>query len=174
MGLPPVHRRWIIVNAVLIAAIVNVLINGGLAWLGVLGHDRVPLWTLALPGHPSVLPDVIGTLFFLPFFTCLQLMAAVEGQQRKGTLPVLEPGTGPPLPFSPLLGGKLRAAWALGLLCTVMGAPAAIVLFAVGVPDGLSASGFVAFKVVMGAALGLLVTPFVAVHALHRSGVATA
>ncbi len=44
------HRRWIIINALIVTAIINLVINGVLAWFSVRTQHVVPIWALPAPG----------------------------------------------------------------------------------------------------------------------------
>ncbi len=56
------HRRWILGNAVLGAAVVNLVVNAGIAWLSVRGRRTVPLWSLPLPVYKVGFAVGLGAL----------------------------------------------------------------------------------------------------------------
>ena len=75
--LAPEHRRWLLINAVIITAVINLVLNAAIAWFSVRGAHQVRLWGLPLVDKPSTVLDTVGTFFFLPLFTCLMVTTAV-------------------------------------------------------------------------------------------------
>ena len=61
-ALPPTGRRWVLLNALLVTAVINTVLNAGIAWLGIRGMDEVPLWDTR---ETSLVTDTVGTLFLL-------------------------------------------------------------------------------------------------------------
>jgi hypothetical protein len=165
-GISAAQRRWILVNAVIITAGVNLLVNAGIAWVSVIGVDTVPLWSVPLVGGPSTLTDTVATLFLLPLITCLLCTTAVWRELHTGGL---APLTGPAARRR-LLGRlpdrRLRRGLVFGACSTLVLAPpaaGALVLLDVG---ELSAWAFVIFKTAFAIGLGVLVTPIIALRAL--------
>jgi len=165
-GLPGPHRRWLVVNALVVPAGVNLVVNAGIAWVSVVGTDTVPLWSAPPFGGPSILTDTIATLFMLPLITCLLCTTSVWLELRSGRLARLAgPGT-----IRSVLGrlpaGRLRRGLAFGAGGTLLlGPPGIGVILALPV-DGLSAPAFVVYKVAFAIGLGVLVTPVVALRAM--------
>jgi hypothetical protein len=150
----------------------NLVLNAGITWLMVRGRNRVPLWTLPLPGKPNIITDTVGTFFMLPLITCLLVTTAIWHEVRVGRLPRL---TGSPRPQSLLTRlptGRLRRGAALGGLCALVLSPlSALVL--VGVDSGgLSTPDFVLYKAVLGVVLGAIVTPVIALCAMADTATA--
>src|SRR4051794_8143672 len=83
MSLDGTQRRWLVVNAVLITAVVNAGLNALFAWLGMRGRHDVAPWAW---GPASTGTDTLGTLFVLPFVTCLVTTTAVRWERRSGSL----------------------------------------------------------------------------------------
>jgi hypothetical protein len=157
------HRRWILVNAVLVTAVVNVVINAAIARLSVIGADTVPVWSVPLLGGPSIYTDTVATLFTLPLITCLISTTAVWQELRRGRLtPLCHAGA--------LLGRlpdrRLRRGLVLGACATVLVAPPIAIVFGMLDFAGLSVGDFVVFKVAFAVALGALVTPLIALRAM--------
>jgi Phosphotransferase enzyme family len=160
------HRRWILVNAVIVTAGINLVINAGIARLSVIGADTVPVWSVPLLGGPSILTDTVATLFTLPLITCLLSTTAVWQELRSGRLT--------PIGGSGLVGSllgrlparRLRRGLVFGACSTVLLAPpAAIVIVSLNI-GGLSVGAFVVFKVAFAVGLGALVTPLIALRAM--------
>jgi hypothetical protein len=164
--LSPEHRRWIYLNALLVTAIINALVNAGIACLSVIGQHRVPLWAAPLVDKPSTITDTVGTLFLLPLITCVLCTTAVWRDLAAGRLRSLGGSTAAQQLASRLPATRLRRGLALGALCTAALAPLSVgVLVAIDFTN-LSAGQFVLYKAVFGLVLGAIVTPPIAVIAM--------
>jgi hypothetical protein len=163
-SLPAPNRRWIVLNALLVSALINLVVNAALAWLGVRGAD-VPLMGVPLL-ETSTIVDTVGTFFILPLLTCLLCTSAVWYERRNRELPSLDwtrdshPWLAAP-PWS-RLGRGLR----LGTLVTLLLAPPAVILLVATDFGGISTGQFVLYKAILGVALGALVTPPIALWAM--------
>src|ERR1035437_2357199 len=87
---PAAHRRWIVINAVVISAVSNLLINSAIAWITSYSKHHIALWSIPLLGGPNLITDTIGTLYLLPFTTCVVVRYAVRKSQGGGRLTNLE------------------------------------------------------------------------------------
>ena len=167
--LPPLHRRYLLLNTIVIAAIVNLIINGAIAWLSVLQEEDVPVWAVPVLDRPSTAVDTIGTLFLLPLITCLAFTTLARRDLREGRLPPLG-WTHASHPFlGRLPAGVLRRGLVLGALAVALLAPLAVVALIVLDVGSLSVNQFVAYKAVFGVALGAVVTPVVALWAIAHA-----
>ena len=166
-GLPASVRHWIIVNAICVTALINVVVNAGIAWLSVGGRSQIPLWAPPLLGGPSTTTDTVATLFLLPFITCVVATAAVRHDLRRGSLQPLQRSALPLLARLP--AGSVRRGAMLGVMSVAAFAPPAIVVLVAVHADDLSVSDFVIFKTLFAVVLGLLVTPLIAFAALSDS-----
>lgn len=164
-SLPAEHRRWILLNALLVTALVNLAINALVAWISVLGQEEVPLWTRPL-SETSLLGDTLGTIFMLPLITCLILTTVVRRERREGSLTPLR-GEHPYLRrLAALPKSRLQRGLAFGALAfALLALPAALVLVAIDLGD-LSRGEFVLFKAGFAILLGVLVTPLIALAAM--------
>jgi hypothetical protein len=157
-SMPPAVRRYVVLEQGVGAAVVNLLINGVIAWAMFRGAATVPMW-----GEQSIGGDTIGTTFFLPFLTSLIATRIVWAQMRSGRVPALAeiPPALPRLPRSPAARGAV-----LGVLgVAVVGVPAAFALSFAGITE-MRFWSFVGFKATFAALLGLVVTPVIALYAL--------
>ena len=158
MCMSPAHRRFLVLDEGVGSVVVNLIINGIIAILMFRGASTVPLW-----GQQSIAGDTIGTTFFLPLFTSLIATPLARGQVRAGRFPAVE-GT----PFG-LQWMPRRALWRgalLGVICVILVAPPTLaVLTHLGVTQQ-SFWGFVVFKALFAAALGVVVTPLIALWAI--------
>ena len=159
------HRRWIVVNALIVSAFVNLGINGVLAWLSVRGHHAVPIWGLPGLGKTNVVTDSVGTLFLLPFFTCAMCTTAVWREVRAERLPRLEALVVPPS----LAHGRLRRGAVLGVATAAVVSPVIVTVLALSRLGTVSAPQFVLYKAVFAVVLGAAVTPIIAVLAMAGS-----
>jgi hypothetical protein len=162
-GLTPAHWRFLIRDAVIIAAIANAALNALIAWLSTLGEDEVPLVAVPLIDKPSVIVDTVGTFFVLTFLTTLAITTAVWKENRAGhltRLPLARGSLAERLPDT-----RLRRATTLGLLCMLVLGPIAVVVLLLLDYGDLSISEFVTYKAIFGVLLGALVTPPIAMVA---------
>lgn len=159
--IPTEHRRWLILNAVLVTAAVNLVLNAGLAWFSLHGADHVPVWS-ALPWRTSAALDTMGTFFFLPLFTCVFCTTSVWLELRRGRL---QPLTGVAF-VDRLPAGRIRRGALLGAVCAVVLSPVAALTFVIAGVDHMSAAQFVFYKAVLCVVFGAIVTPIIAVRAM--------
>ena len=156
--MPPVVRRYLLLDQGVGAGVINLLINAAIAWAMFRGATTVPMW-----GEQSIGGDTIGTTFLLPFLSCLIATRIVRAQVRSGRVPPL-------VAMSPLLARMPRGTAARGVVLgvvgvAVVGVPAAIALSSLGVTE-MRFWSFVGFKAVFAALLATVVTPVIALYAL--------
>ncbi|MDH5671584.1 MAG: hypothetical protein OEZ06_05500 [Myxococcales bacterium] len=146
-------------------ALINALINGGLAWLLFRPDQQLALW--ALPGTAF---DVVAMCFGIAFGTGLVLTPQLRRQQRDGrvTAPALPPER--LLPFSRWPAGVFHRAFNLGALSVLLFAPPTITLLWLAGLDAMGYAQLIAFKAAFGAVHGALVTPIIGVGALVEPG----
>ena len=162
-GLTPAHRRFLIRDAILIAAVVNAALSALIAWLVTVGEDEIPNAAVPLIEGPSVVVDTVGTFFVLPFLTTLAITTVIWKEMREGHLTrvPLAPGS-----FAERLPDtRLRRATRIGLLCLVALGPIGAVVLLLLDYGGISISEFVIYKAIVGVVLGALVTPPIAMVA---------
>lgn len=165
------HRRWILLNALLIGAAINLLANGGIAWISVIGQHKIPLWSVPLVEKPSTITDTVGTLFLLPLITCVLCTTAVWHDIATGRLPPLTGTTGVEKLRAKVPVTRLRRGLVVAVFCTAVLAPVSVLVLVTIDFGGLSVAQFVLYKAVLGIVLGAIVTPVVAVLAMaDRSG----
>jgi hypothetical protein len=162
----PAHRRWIWLKALLITALINLLVTGGIAWLSVTGQHRIPLWSVPLFDKPSTVTDTVGTLFLLPLITCLLCTTAVWHDLATDRLPPLSGRNGFETFSAKLPPTRLLRALVLAALCTVVLAPVSVLVLVTIDFSGLTVAQFVLFKAVFAIVLGAVVTPVIAVLAM--------
>jgi hypothetical protein len=165
-ALPPEHRRWLFWNAIVIAAVINAILNALIAWGSAVNEDIIPLWAVPLAEGPSTITDTVGTFFILPLVTTLVITTVVWHELSTGRLAVLGLEGDSGRLFARLPSRRLRRGLFIGALCTVIFAPAAVlVLVAIDFGD-LSVGNFVLYKAIFGVALGAVVTPFIGLAAM--------
>ena len=159
--LPAPNRRWIVVNALVFTALINTVLNAAIAWLGVRGEGRVPLWSIH---QTSTVTDTLGTLFLLPLITCVLCTGAVWRDLRTGGLDRVRGLRRRQPILARLPTPRIRRSVAFGALCLAgLAAPATLLLVALG---DLTEGEFIAFKTSFAVALGALVTPLIALRAM--------
>ena len=157
------HRRFLIRDALVIAAVVNATLSALIAWLVTVGEDEVPNAAVPLVEGPSVVVDTVGTFFVLPFLTTLAITTVVWKEMREGHLSRV------PLPPGSLADRlpdtRLRRAVWIGLLCLLVFGPLGAVVLLLLDYGGISIGEFVIYKAIVGVLLGALVTPPIAMVA---------
>jgi hypothetical protein len=160
------HRRWLFINAVLITAFINAALNALIAWGSAASEDEIPLWAAPLVGGPSTIWDTVGTFFILPLVTTLLITTVVWHERAAGKLERLVLPSGSDAFFRRLPRTRFRRGLYFGALCTLIFAPAAvIVLVALDFGD-ISVGDFVLYKAIFGILFGLIVTPVIGIAAL--------
>jgi aminoglycoside phosphotransferase (APT) family kinase protein len=154
------QRRWIWLNALLVTALLNLVINAGIAWASA-GKEAIPLWSAPLVGGPSTITDTVATLFLLPLITCVLVTTAIR---RDLAAARLSPRVDLIylLPRNRLLRGAALGAATVGAL-----APGAVALLLLADFGDLDPGAFVAYKACFAVALGAIVTPFIALAAMN-------
>lgn len=155
------HRRYLLLEHGVGAAVFNFLLNGAVAWLTFRGVARVPLW-----GYQSIAGDTIATSLLLPLITCLIVTRLARAHVQAGRVAPLRCSAVARGVLHWLPGGTLRRGVSLGL--TSIALPGALTVGALAVlgvaemPHG----SFLAFKACFAAALAALVTPVIALSAI--------
>ncbi len=168
-AMPSRHWRYLFWNAVIIAAIINFVLNGAIAWLSVRNLDAVPRWAVPLVDKPSTVIDTFGTIFLLPLFTCLVLTTLARRDVRKGRLPALGWTRRSHSFLNRLPSATLRRGLLLGALCTVILAPLTVLaIFALDVGE-ITVRQFVLYRALFALALGAIVTPVIALWAIAEA-----
>jgi hypothetical protein len=161
--LTPAHRRFLVRDAILIAAVINGTLSALIAWLFTFSEDEIPVTEVPLIGGPSVLVDSVATCFVLPFLTTLLITTVIWGEMRKGHLTKVPRASGSFAERLPKT--RLRRATWIGLICLAVVGPivaAGVLLFDYGdIPVG----EFVLYKAIFGIVLGAAVTPWIAMVA---------
>jgi hypothetical protein len=161
--LTPAHKRFLVRDALLIAAVVNGVLNALIAWLFTFSEDEIPQAKAPLVGGPSVLVDTVATCFVLPFLTTLVITTVIWGEMRKGHLTKVARVRGSIIERLPKT--RLRRATWVGLICLFVFGPlsaAGVLLFDYG---DISVGEFVLYKAIFGIVLGAAVTPLIAMIA---------
>lgn len=159
------QRTFITKDQTIAPAVFNFVLNAGLGWAVFRHLQEVPLW-----GDPSISGDIVGTLFFLPFFTCLIVTPLVKRAARAGKVEglTIAPAEHPLLRLFP------RSIWARALVVglasvVLLGGPLIGLLSVLGV-QGWSVGTAITIKGIYAGAIAALVTPYLALYALTRDG----
>jgi hypothetical protein len=159
------HRRWIVINALIATAAINVVVNAAIAWLSVQGQETVPLWGMPLV-ETSTFWNVVGTLFLLPLITCLLITTTVRRDVRLGSLASLSHLRFTYGWLAALPPARLRRGAAFGAIAVASLAPPLILALVVSGSLELTRGQFIAYQVIFATALGVVVTPIIALYAM--------
>lgn len=172
--LSPSNRRWIIKYAVVMTAVVNLVVNGLLAWLTTIGRSHLSLIGAPLFGAPNLVTDTLGTFAILPITTSVLCSAGVRGYRRRGLLDQTTLASfGPMRWLDRLPSGDLQAGFVLAVASLVLLAPGSCAMLIGLAAGGVSRSSFVIYKALLGVALGAVITPIVAVRAMAENPVSS-
>ena len=160
------QRRWLLTNALLVTAGINVILNALPAWVAARDLDNVPLWTVPLIGGTGLYTDTLGTLLILPFVTTLLCTTAVWHDRRRGRLPPLRLLPGRIAGLAALPPRRLPRAVVVSLATTSLLAGPAAAALAASAPEGLDSGAFIVYKTALGVCLGVVVTPLIALRAM--------
>jgi hypothetical protein len=163
-GVPPAHRRWIVYNALGATAVINSVVNAGIAWASIGAQRTVPVWSLPLVGGASIVTDTVGTLFVLPLITTILCTMAVWREVGAQRLPKLDPVALGGLNRLPK--GRLRRGLVLGGLSLAILAPVVVTIAIVADAGALSRAEFILYKTLFAVLLGAVVTPLIALRAM--------
>jgi len=145
----------------IICAVINVLLNPAVAWLGYRQLDFVPLW-----GRASIVVDTPVTAVMLSLLVTLFVTSGVRRALQTGRV---SPTNGFPRAGC-LLSHLPQRAWPLGLLLGLGSAsiltPLTLVLLQMFGYSGLPLSGFALFKAMYTGPLGFAVTRWVILRQL--------
>jgi hypothetical protein len=159
------HRRWLFLNAIVITALVNAALSALIAWGSAASEDEIPLLAAPFVEGPSTIVDSVGTFFILPFLTTLLITTTTWHELREGRLAQVHSEFSQR--FRSLPKRRLRRGAFFGLLCVILFSPAAVILLLAFDYGDIGVGEFVVFKAIFGIVLGLVVTPVIAVAALH-------
>jgi len=155
-SLTPAQRRFVLLDNGVGAFVVNLLLNGAIAWLLFRNATHVPMW-----GQSSVAGDTIATAFLLPAITCLIVTPVARGRVRTGRVAAVGAALWRWIPRN-----MVWRALLIGLICLLVLSPLTLfVLGTLGVGEW-SPWHFVYFKAMFAAVEGALVTPFLALWAI--------
>jgi len=158
-SLTPAQRRFVLLDNGVGAFVVNLMINGVIAWLLFRKATRVPMW-----GQSSIAGDTIATAFLLPAITCLIVTPLARGQVRTRRVVAVADASWRWIPRN-----MVWRALLVGLICLLVLTPLTLfVLGTLGVEE-LSPWHFVYFKATFAAVEGALVTPFLALWAISEA-----
>jgi hypothetical protein len=158
----PEQRRYLFVDCVIGAAVVNALINGGLGWVATRGYPTFPVWKL-----PGVAADLLGTAYGVSFGTCIGAALQVKIDRARGriTTPNTVPDRLAPI-IAALPRNLLARAIALGVASVAaLGPLIALGLYFYGAPE-FGRQPFLEVKAAFSAVEGAVVTPVIVLAAL--------
>ena len=160
--MPHTKKPSFFLNQQLVPAIINALINGGIAWGMHHSTHSIGLWERGAYAH-----DLIATGFLLPVITWFIVRPLLRSQAQKGKAPSLEGVASPKLDRwmpSTLWGGTAF----IGLAGLLLGGAAALVMALAGAPD-FSGTNYAVIKGIYAALLSAALQPVMVFAALRRS-----
>ena len=159
------HYRWLLLHAVGLSAVINLAVNAGWSWLTASGRPSVPMWTWPVIGGAGTVMGGLGILLVLPAATTVFTSLAVRRELARERLAPLNVEDLPPV-LSRLPAGLLARAATWGLVTLAALGPV-ITLATVATRFGPTSTGtYVLYTVALAIALGLVVTPAIAVRAM--------
>lgn len=167
MHLSDRHRSFLIIEQSVFAGIINVVLNGVIAWLLMRSLTEIPLW-----GETSMGVDLLATGFILPFATCLIVSRLTRSQVESGKLPALERSQIRPLGFH--RRSSLVRAIVMGVLGVIFASAPLVVLLDLAQAAPVPLLSFVAFKAIWAGLFAMIVSPIIAWWALAAASSARA
>jgi hypothetical protein len=157
------QRKFVVGDLIVGPAIVNFLLNYGIAWVLFRSKGSVPLW-----GQDSIGGDSLITAVILTWLTALIVTRTTSAAIGKGKFSALSLAQA----ASWVRAMSARNAWirgvSLGLAAAIVIAlPTIILLPQLGVSQ-LAAADFLYFKACFAAVLAMIVTPIIGWVAMHR------
>jgi hypothetical protein len=155
------HRHYLVFEQGVGGGIVNLVLNGIIAWALFRHLVAVPLW-----GQESIAGDTFATCFLLPFITCLIVTGLARREVARGRFqaPDWRRASHPILGRLP--AGRFLRGVAFGAACLVLFAPLTVVFLSAAGFHQIHFWPFVIFKAVYAGLLGAVVTPIIALCAL--------
>ena len=162
MDLSDRHRHFLQIEQFVHAFLINVVMNGLIAWVILRGHDAIPLW-----GEAAMAPDLLATGVLLPLVMTLIVSRVIRRQVESGKLPALTPEQIAPrgLHHQPIFVRGL----VLALFGTLFGSLPLVALLDLADAQPVSVGAFLVFKALWGGALAALVSPPMAWWALSAA-----
>ena len=157
--LSPEHRKLLVVEQGIVAFVINVLLNGGIAWLLFRSVSEIPLW-----GEQSVGGDLMITSILLPVLSCIIVSKIVGNQVRDGKIPRLPDAQIPASGFS-FRASAIRGLF-LGACALLLAASPVVAALHIGDAASFESGAFIAYKAVWAGLLAGVISPVIAWWAL--------
>jgi len=162
MHLSDRHRSFLIIEQSIFAGLINVVINGVIAWLLMRSQTEIPRW-----GETGMGVDLLATGFILPFATCMIVSRLTRGQVESGKLPPLEQSQIRPLGFH--RRSSLVRAILMGVIGVVFASAPLVVLLDLAQAAPVPFLSYVAFKAIWAGLFAMVVSPIIAWWALSAA-----
>jgi len=157
----PAHRRYLLLEQGLGAAIFNWILNAVIAWGLFRTQDEVPLW-----GQQSIAGDTIATSLLLPLITCLVVTPTARRHVRAGKVAALGWTRDSHAALGWLPRATVARAFALGVACMIAIAPLTLLVLTILHVAHFGLWRFIVFKASFAALEAFLVTPVIALFAI--------
>lgn len=162
MHLSDRHRSFLIIEQSFFAGLINLVINGVIAWLLMRSLTEIPLW-----GETSMGVDLLATGFLLPFFTCMVVSKLTRGQVQNGKLPALEPSQIRPVGFH--RRSSLFRAILVGVIGVIFASGPLVALLDLAQAAPVPLMSFITFKAIWAGLFAMVVSPIIAWWALSAA-----
>jgi hypothetical protein len=161
MNLPPGVVQYLLIGQAFIPIFINFTINFVTGWLTFRGSPTVSTWAF----DKGAALDTIGTCYFLPAITCLICTTIVRRHVQRGVMPLL-PIQDAPRWIQWFRGHLLWRATKFGIVGLTVFAGPVYAAYCVFAEDTISTPQFLLIKIAFAVALGIVVTPLIALVAL--------
>jgi hypothetical protein len=156
------HRTYLVRETALSVAI-NSALSFLFAWFAAHGRSELPLW-----GARGVAVDFVPQLLMMMFATTLAVTFLTRKRIRAGALAPLTPAPGGL--FARLPRNALLRAVVIALLVASIMWPASIAAMQLLGVHGIAAVAFIVMKVIYGAGLTVIISPWIVLAALDYDG----
>ncbi|MBT4865289.1 MAG: hypothetical protein HON53_09245 [Planctomycetaceae bacterium] len=159
----PIQRRFLILEQGIGTGLINVVLNGVIALLLFHSVETVPLW-----GPLSIAGDTLATTFLLPLLLCLIATPLARRKVTSGTIPPLTRNRREHWLFRRLPERARLRAVVLGVICTLIVGPLALIALSWLKVTSLPFWDFIVFKALFAGGLAALLGPVVGLWAIVR------
>ena len=161
MKLPPGVFPYLLIGHGVIPFFINVVVNVALGLLTFGGGDEVDVWA----AEKGAVADFLGCCFFLPLITCLIATPIVRRQAAAGVVSRI-PGEDAPAWLRRFQGSLLPRALKWGAAGLVVLAIPVAGTWCLAAEPTVGTTGFLVGKALFAGALGVVVTPLIALAEL--------
>ena len=164
MNLQSSHRFYLLVDLGIMPAVVNLLLNGAIAWTAFQSLLYVPLW-----GVQSISSDILGTTFMLPFITFLFITPLARREVYRNRFPAIEFPRRLDQVIDIAPDSTILRAFIVGIFSLIIFGPISLLILSMLDISHLSFNHFVVFKAIFASGLGIIATPIIGLLSIGGS-----